>query len=151
MHTEPAAAVYALHDHGMGRERTVLVYDLGGGTFDLAIARGTRDSFTVLGSPGGLPHVGGLAIDQAVLGLIRDRCPAAALDSLRSLQPPTPCARCGRGATALPARGRRRSGSGGTRRPVRRTSRRPSRWSARTCLRPRSGAAHSRAACPHPY
>ncbi|MBT2398189.1 Hsp70 family protein [Streptomyces sp. ISL-100] len=85
VHTEPvAAAVYALHDHGMDRERTVLVYGLGGGTFDLAIARGTRDGFTVLGSPGGLPHVGGLAIDQAVLGLIRDRCPAAALDSLRS-------------------------------------------------------------------
>ncbi|MFF4233447.1 Hsp70 family protein [Streptomyces sp. NPDC001820] len=85
VHTEPvAAAVYALHDHGMDRERTILVYDLGGGTFDLAIARGTRDGFSVLGSPGGLPHVGGLAIDQAVLGLIRDRCPVAALDSLRS-------------------------------------------------------------------
>ncbi|MFE5922277.1 Hsp70 family protein [Streptomyces sp. NPDC056468] len=85
VHTEPvAAAVYALHDHGMDRERTILVYDLGGGTFDLAIARGTRDGLTVLGSPGGLPHVGGVAIDQAVLGLIRDRCPAAALDSLRS-------------------------------------------------------------------
>ncbi|MFF8196476.1 Hsp70 family protein [Streptomyces bobili] len=85
VYTEPvAAAVYALHDHGMDRERTILVYDLGGGTFDLAIARGTRDGLTVLGSPGGLPHVGGLAIDQTVLGLIRDRCPAAALDSLRS-------------------------------------------------------------------
>ncbi|MFD9904866.1 Hsp70 family protein [Streptomyces sp. NPDC059063] len=85
VHTEPvAAAVYALHDHGMGRERTILVYDLGGGTFDLAIARGTKDGLTVLGSPGGLPHVGGLAIDQTVLGLIRDRCPADALHSLRS-------------------------------------------------------------------
>ncbi|WP_326647680.1 Hsp70 family protein [Streptomyces sp. NBC_01750] len=84
IHTEPvAAAVYALHDHGMDRDRTVLVYDLGGGTFDLAIARGTRDGFTVLGSPGGLSDVGGLAIDQAVLALIRDRCPGA-LDSLLS-------------------------------------------------------------------
>ncbi|UIX35026.1 Hsp70 family protein [Streptomyces sp. GQFP] len=84
VHTEPvAAAVYALHDHGVDRERTILVYDLGGGTFDLAIARGTRDGLTVLGSPGGLPHAGGLAIDQVVLGLIRDRCPTA-LDCLRS-------------------------------------------------------------------
>ncbi|MBL1106619.1 Hsp70 family protein [Streptomyces sp. 5-8] len=87
VHTEPvAAAVHALHDHGMDRERTILVYDLGGGTFDLAIGRGTRDGLTVLGSPGGLPHVGGLAIDQVVLGLIRARCPAA-LDSVRSSDP----------------------------------------------------------------
>ncbi|MEV6397164.1 Hsp70 family protein [Streptomyces sp. NPDC051907] len=85
IHPEPvAAAVYALHDHGMDRDRTILVYDLGGGTFDLAIAKGTRDGFTVLGSPGGLPDVGGLAIDQAVLSLIRDRCPDA-LDCLRPL------------------------------------------------------------------
>ncbi|GHH81197.1 hypothetical protein GCM10017771_02470 [Streptomyces capitiformicae] len=83
VHSEPVAAtVYALHDHGMDRERTVLVYDLGGGTFDLAVAQGNKDGFAVLGSPGGLSDVGGLAIDQAVLGLVRERCPDA-VDALR--------------------------------------------------------------------
>jgi molecular chaperone DnaK (HSP70) len=83
VHSEPVAAtVHALHEHGADRDRTVLVYDLGGGTFDLAVAQGTKDGFTVLGSPGGLPDVGGLAIDQAVLALVRDRCPDA-VDRLR--------------------------------------------------------------------
>ncbi|MGW3942568.1 Hsp70 family protein [Streptomyces phaeochromogenes] len=81
--SEPVAATaYALHDHGLDRDRTVLVYDLGGGTFDLAVAQGTREGFTVLGAPGGLPDVGGIAIDQAVLSLVRERCPDA-VDSLR--------------------------------------------------------------------
>ncbi|MFE7835013.1 Hsp70 family protein [Streptomyces sp. NPDC057474] len=81
--SEPVAAtVYALHDHGMDRDRTVLVYDLGGGTFDLAVAQGSKDGYTVLGSPGGLSDVGGLAIDQAVLNLVRERCPEA-VDRLR--------------------------------------------------------------------
>ncbi|MFM9556862.1 Hsp70 family protein [Streptomyces caniscabiei] len=83
LETEPVAAmVYALHDHGMDRDRTVLVYDLGGGTFDLAVARGTKESYTVVGAPGGLSDVGGLAIDQAVLGLVRERCPDG-VDRLR--------------------------------------------------------------------
>ncbi|MFV8132757.1 Hsp70 family protein [Streptomyces syringium] len=84
VYSEPvAAAVYALHDHDPDRERTLLVYDLGGGTFDLAIARGTTEGLTVLGSPGGLPDSGGIAIDQAVLALFRDRCPQA-VDDLRA-------------------------------------------------------------------
>lgn len=83
VHDEPvAAAAYALYDHGMDRDRTVLVYDLGGGTFDLAVTRGTTEGFTVLGSPGGLSDVGGLAIDRAVLDLVRNRCPGA-VDRLR--------------------------------------------------------------------
>ncbi|MCX4671960.1 Hsp70 family protein [Streptomyces sp. NBC_01381] len=78
VHTEPVAAtVYALHDHGMDRDRTVLVYDLGGGTFDLAVAQGSTEGFTVLGSPGGLADVGGLAIDRAVLAMVQERCPEA--------------------------------------------------------------------------
>ncbi|MVO88060.1 Hsp70 family protein [Streptomyces sp. p1417] len=76
--TEPVAAtVYALHDHGMDRDRTVLVYDLGGGTFDLAVARGSTEGFAVLGAPGGLADVGGLAVDRAVLAMVHKRCPEA--------------------------------------------------------------------------
>lgn len=76
--TEPVAAtVYALHDHGMDRDRTVLVYDLGGGTFDVAVAQGSTEGFAVLGSPGGLADAGGIAIDRAVLALVQERCPEA--------------------------------------------------------------------------
>jgi molecular chaperone DnaK (HSP70) len=52
---------------------TMLVYDLGGGTFDCAVARGTADGYEVLGRSGGLDEVGGSAFDRLLLGLVRER------------------------------------------------------------------------------
>ncbi|MFD0577451.1 Hsp70 family protein [Dactylosporangium darangshiense] len=74
--TEPvAAAAYAAHgtaDVGA----TTLVYDLGGGTFDCAIARRNADgTMEVLGQPGGIDGIGGLAFDRAVLRHIRAEHP----------------------------------------------------------------------------
>lgn len=43
------------------------VYDLGGGTFDIAILEKTYDGFTVIGTPLGVDHLGGLDFDEAVL------------------------------------------------------------------------------------
>ncbi|GAA2095875.1 Hsp70 family protein [Actinomadura alba] len=75
--TEPEAAVaYALHEQLGLEERTLLVYDLGGGTFDCAVVRG-RDhlSYTVLGEAGGLEDVGGAEFDRQILRLIAERFP----------------------------------------------------------------------------
>ncbi|MBC6457026.1 Hsp70 family protein [Actinomadura sp. HBU206391] len=75
--TEPETAVaYALHEQLGLEERTLLVYDLGGGTFDCAVVRG-RDhlSYTVLGEAGGLEDVGGAEFDRQILKLIAERFP----------------------------------------------------------------------------
>jgi actin-like ATPase involved in cell morphogenesis len=75
--TEPEAAVaYALHEQLGLEERTLLVYDLGGGTFDCAVVRG-RDhlSYTVLGEAGGLEDVGGAEFNRQILKLIAERFP----------------------------------------------------------------------------
>jgi actin-like ATPase involved in cell morphogenesis len=77
MITEPDAAVaYAVQEHLSLEERTFLIYDLGGGTFDCALVRGrNRLDFEVLGEPGSL-NIGGATFDRLILGLIRRRYPA---------------------------------------------------------------------------
>lgn len=65
---EPVAA--ALHFAACERVPsggTVAVYDLGGGTFDATVLRDTGQGYQVLGSPGGLEHLGGVDFDEAVL------------------------------------------------------------------------------------
>lgn len=63
-----AAAVHytdqARHDPG----EIVVVYDFGGGTFDVAVLRRTDEAFEVIGTPAGLEHLGGLDLDEAVFG-----------------------------------------------------------------------------------
>lgn len=50
---EPTAAALAFGiSKGSEKEQTVMVYDLGGGTFDVTIMRFTSDSITVLGTAG---------------------------------------------------------------------------------------------------
>jgi molecular chaperone DnaK len=77
---EPVAALaYAFGgSHDPTADSTALVYDLGGGTFDCAVARGTARGHEILGEPGGLDDVGGAAFDRLLLGLVRGRFPAAA-------------------------------------------------------------------------
>jgi molecular chaperone DnaK (HSP70) len=73
--TEPAAAaVYACADRG-GEAGTELVYDLGGGTFDVAVARAGAAGPEILGAPGGLADIGGVEFDRLVLGRIQDAHP----------------------------------------------------------------------------
>jgi actin-like ATPase involved in cell morphogenesis len=80
--SEPEAA--ALHHAGLGRlgaDDTVLVYDFGGGTFDAAVVRVTRDGTELLGRPEGLERLGGIDLDQAVVALV-DAAVAGALTQL---------------------------------------------------------------------
>ena len=67
--TEPeaAAAQYAAHaDLAVGDR--LAIYDLGGGTFDACVLEKTDEGFALLGTPGGLEHLGGVDFDQAVFG-----------------------------------------------------------------------------------
>ncbi len=74
---EPVAALrHAFAEHRPERGRTFCVYDLGGGTFDIALARSMGNDFTLLGEPGGLPDVGGGRFDREILRWTCDQFPA---------------------------------------------------------------------------
>lgn len=70
--SEPTAAVFAYGIHGKGTNQTVLVYDLGGGTFDVTIARITDDEIAVLGTDGN-HRLGGKDWDDALAGYLSDQ------------------------------------------------------------------------------
>ena len=62
---EPTAAAFAYGLNGKGRHQTVLIYDLGGGTFDVTLARVDDEEIRILGSDGS--HIlGGKDWDDAV-------------------------------------------------------------------------------------
>ncbi len=62
---EPTAAALAYGLDKADAERTVMFYDLGGGTFDVTIARISRSTITVLGSDGD-HRLGGKDWDDAI-------------------------------------------------------------------------------------
>jgi molecular chaperone DnaK (HSP70) len=74
---EPVAAAIAYGLTGADRERTVLVYDMGGGTLDVAILRLELSSrtFLVMGTSGDA-HLGGEDFDRALA--VRVRAPVRA-------------------------------------------------------------------------
>lgn len=73
LETEPVASLA-----GLGPQAgTTVIYDLGGGTFDCAVAVDTSEGPQIYGPPGGLRHVGGRAFDDRVVRLVRDRFPQA--------------------------------------------------------------------------
>jgi molecular chaperone DnaK len=71
MISEPeAAAAYYASTERLEIGEVVAVYDLGGGTFDAAVVRRTELGFEILGTPGGIEHLGGIDIDEAVFGFV---------------------------------------------------------------------------------
>ena len=66
---EPTAAAFAYGLNEKSEERTVLIYDLGGGTFDVTIARINQDEITVLGTDGN-HQLGGKDWDDCIAGYI---------------------------------------------------------------------------------
>jgi Hsp70 protein len=70
---EPVAAAsyfVTVLGHAVPAGRCVVVYDLGAGTFDVAVVQRTGIGFEVLAT-GGLPDVGGLDLDAAIVGHLR--------------------------------------------------------------------------------
>ncbi|EHR62492.1 Hsp70 family protein [Saccharomonospora cyanea] len=66
---EPVAAAAhfaSFPGKGLAPGQTLAVYDLGAGTFDVAVLGATQNGFTVLAEDG-LPDLGGLDVDQALL------------------------------------------------------------------------------------
>lgn len=64
---EPSAAAYCYLNAGkLSEDDTLLVYDLGGGTFDLALMRMKGGKFEQLTQPMGNPRLGGADIDKLI-------------------------------------------------------------------------------------
>lgn len=66
---EPTAAAFAYGLNERGDEQRVLIYDLGGGTFDVTIAKINRDEIDILGSDGDY-ELGGKDWDDCIARFI---------------------------------------------------------------------------------
>ena len=65
-----AAALSYAADVGIESGRPIVVYDLGGGTFDSAVVTARNGGFTVVGRPGGDQHIGGELFDELIVNHI---------------------------------------------------------------------------------
>ena len=86
---EPVAAACALRSDRIVPGAHVGVFDLGGGTFDVAILKATDDGFVVAGPPGGDDHLGGEIFDEQLLAHIGEhlhRADPAGWESLSTSQ-----------------------------------------------------------------
>ncbi|KAL0210479.1 hypothetical protein RCL1_004915 [Eukaryota sp. TZLM3-RCL] len=65
--TEPVAAALAYRHNltNLSTERTIIVFDLGGGTFDISLVKLTENSVTVIATAGD-NHLGGVDFDQVL-------------------------------------------------------------------------------------
>jgi len=72
---EPTAAALAF-GYGADRDETLLVYDLGGGTFDCTVMRMGRGRFDVLATAGDR-NLGGFDVDNALMLYVAERIDAA--------------------------------------------------------------------------
>lgn len=72
--TEPeAAAIQYAASERVEVGEVIVVYDLGGGTFDVAILRKTETGFEMLGEPEGVERLGGIDFDAAIYGYVVDQ------------------------------------------------------------------------------
>ena len=72
--TEPeAAAVQYAASERVEVGSVIVVYDLGGGTFDVATLRKTDGGFEMLGEPEGVERLGGIDFDAAIYGYVVDQ------------------------------------------------------------------------------
>ena len=83
--SEPEAAVidFATVAHIAPGEVHV-VYDLGGGTFDVAVLRKLRDGFEQVGQAAGIERLGGVDFDEALFQHVLGQLPSDSVEAARS-------------------------------------------------------------------
>lgn len=82
---EPTAAALAFGiSKGTDKEQTVMVYDLGGGTFDVTVMRFNSESITVLGTAGDR-KLGGYDFDKKIIDAVIEDAAAQGLDINKDL------------------------------------------------------------------
>jgi molecular chaperone DnaK len=77
---EAAAAQYVFRT-ATPAQGSLLVYDLGGGTFDVCVLSATDGRYTVVGRPAGLDDVGGIDFDEMIFRAVIQHCDLEGLDS----------------------------------------------------------------------
>ena len=81
---EPVAAALSFAaDVGIEPGRPIVVYDLGGGTFDSAVVVARDGGFAVVGRPGGDQHIGGELFDEMLVNHIGSMIDPAAWDAIQ--------------------------------------------------------------------
>jgi hypothetical protein len=87
--SEPVAAALHYSEVHVEVGQFVAVYDLGGGTFDTAVLRRTRDGFEVAGPPGGIADMGGEVFDDRLYRHFGAQLASRDPDTWRLLSNPT--------------------------------------------------------------
>ena len=83
--TEPeAGAIDYAAAAGVQPGEMYVVYDLGGGTFDVALLRKEHEGFRQVGEAAGLERLGGIDFDEAVFQHVVAQLPAGVVDSARA-------------------------------------------------------------------
>ena len=83
--TEPeAGAIDYAAAAGVQPGEMYVVYDLGGGTFDVALLRKEQEGFSQVGEAAGLERLGGIDFDEAVFQHVVAQLPAGVVDNARA-------------------------------------------------------------------
>jgi tetratricopeptide (TPR) repeat protein len=70
-----AAAIYYAHHHQqLADGEIILVYDLGGGTFDATLIKKVSSGYQLLTMPKGLSHCGGTDFDREIYQTLKSNC-----------------------------------------------------------------------------
>ncbi|TRV42832.1 MAG: hypothetical protein EWV53_20625 [Microcystis panniformis Mp_MB_F_20051200_S9] len=69
-----AAAIYYSHNAKIQEGEIILVYDLGGGTFDATLIQKQDSGYQLIGIPKGLSHCGGIDFDRQIYQQLKSQC-----------------------------------------------------------------------------
>ncbi|MGV8134417.1 MAG: Hsp70 family protein [Mangrovibacterium sp.] len=78
-----AAALYYCNDKKLDDGDKLLVYDFGGGTFDVALIEYQKGKFESLTPPIGVEHCGGIDIDRMIFDDLINRIPTGKISELK--------------------------------------------------------------------
>jgi len=81
---EPVAAALAYKDAEGSGDGLIAVYDLGGGTFDTAVLRGSKDGYVLVGEAGGDGRIGGELFDEMLAHQLGSNLDAEVWEALQS-------------------------------------------------------------------
>ncbi|MCU1389939.1 MAG: Heat shock protein 70 [Ilumatobacteraceae bacterium] len=81
---EPVAAALSFASEvGVAQGAFVVVYDLGGGTFDTAVVTASGGGFNIVGRPSGDQNIGGELFDEIIVNHLGGQLPPAAWDAIQ--------------------------------------------------------------------
>lgn len=82
---EPVAAAIYYSGHATVKSGDIiLVYDLGGGTFDATLIQKQDSGYQLLGMPKGLSHCGGIEFDRQIYQELKSKCSEALRQQLNA-------------------------------------------------------------------